>query len=170
MTQATISIDPKTIWRRYNFTYEVSRLRPKSPRFSTRTRTDNPAKAVHRAHSITCSAGHIYHMQCRTHRRHPDWPVVVAQTGLHRLYPVGTGHPKPMPRCRTRYGRHLLTSADCSTGCPGRRRASYRSTSPSRGKVDPVYGQANNPQQSWGFGGKPPEAVIKEFGTRDGTS
>jgi hypothetical protein len=35
MTQATISIDPKTIWRRYIFTYEVSRLRPKSPRFST---------------------------------------------------------------------------------------------------------------------------------------
>ena len=30
-------------------------------------------------------------------RRHPDWPVVVAQTGLHRLYPVGTGHPKPYP-------------------------------------------------------------------------
>lgn len=30
-------------------------------------------------------------------RRHPDWPVVVAQTGLHRLYPAGTGHPKPYP-------------------------------------------------------------------------
>jgi uncharacterized protein (DUF697 family) len=27
-------------------------------------------------------------------RRHSDWPVVVAQTGLHRLYPAGTGHPK----------------------------------------------------------------------------
>jgi hypothetical protein len=63
MTQATISIDPKTIWRRYIFTYEVSRLRPKSPRFSTRTRTNKPAKAVHRAHSITCSAGHLYQSQ-----------------------------------------------------------------------------------------------------------
>jgi uncharacterized protein (DUF697 family) len=30
-------------------------------------------------------------------RRHPDWPVVVAQTGLHRLYPAGTAHPKPYP-------------------------------------------------------------------------
>lgn len=30
-------------------------------------------------------------------RRHPDWPVVVAQTGLHRLYPAGIGHPKPYP-------------------------------------------------------------------------
>jgi hypothetical protein len=30
-------------------------------------------------------------------RRHPDWPVVVAQTGLHRLYPVGKGHPTPYP-------------------------------------------------------------------------
>ena len=29
---------------------------------------------------------------------------------------------------------------------------------------------ANNPQQSWGFEGEPPEAVIKDFGTRDGTS
>jgi hypothetical protein len=26
-------------------------------------------------------------------RRHPEWPVVVAQTGLHRLYPAGVGHP-----------------------------------------------------------------------------
>jgi hypothetical protein len=74
-------------------------------------------------------------------RRHPDWPVVVAQTGLHRLYPVGTGHPKPYPytgglddetHAPLPHGRHLLTSADCSTGCPGRRRASYRSTLPSR--------------------------------------
>jgi hypothetical protein len=30
--------------------------------------------------------------------------------------------------------------------------------------------RANNPQQSWGFEGEPPEAVIKDFGTRDGTS
>ncbi len=30
-------------------------------------------------------------------RRHPDWPVVVAQTGLHRLYPAGMGHPMPYP-------------------------------------------------------------------------
>ena len=30
-------------------------------------------------------------------RRHPDWPIVVAQTGLHRLYPAGIGHPIPYP-------------------------------------------------------------------------
>jgi uncharacterized protein (DUF697 family) len=30
-------------------------------------------------------------------RRHPDWPVVAAQTGQHRLYPIGTGHPQPYP-------------------------------------------------------------------------
>ena len=29
--------------------------------------------------------------------RHPDWPIVVAQTGLHRLYPKGMGHPRPYP-------------------------------------------------------------------------
>jgi hypothetical protein len=36
----------------------------------------------------------------------------------------------------------------------------------------PVIGYldiANNPQQSWGFGGEPPEAVMKDSGTRDGT-
>jgi uncharacterized protein (DUF697 family) len=30
-------------------------------------------------------------------RRHPDWSVVVAQTGLHRLYPAGAKHPEPYP-------------------------------------------------------------------------
>src|SRR5580693_2915713 len=30
-------------------------------------------------------------------RRHADWPVVVAQTGLHRLYPAGAKHPEPYP-------------------------------------------------------------------------
>src|SRR5580700_42757 len=30
-------------------------------------------------------------------RRHPDWPIVVAQTGLHRLYPAGAKHPEPYP-------------------------------------------------------------------------
>jgi uncharacterized protein (DUF697 family) len=30
-------------------------------------------------------------------RRHADWPVVVAQTGLHRLYPAGATHPEPYP-------------------------------------------------------------------------
>jgi uncharacterized protein (DUF697 family) len=30
-------------------------------------------------------------------RRHPDWPVIVAQTGLHRLYPVGMMHPDRYP-------------------------------------------------------------------------
>ena len=28
-------------------------------------------------------------------KRHPDWPIVVAQTGLHDLYPVGVTHPHP---------------------------------------------------------------------------
>jgi uncharacterized protein (DUF697 family) len=30
-------------------------------------------------------------------QRHPDWPLVVAQTGLHLLYPAGTGHPSVYP-------------------------------------------------------------------------
>lgn len=30
-------------------------------------------------------------------RRHSEWPIVVAQTGLHRLYAAGMGHPTPYP-------------------------------------------------------------------------
>ena len=30
-------------------------------------------------------------------REHPSWPIVVAQTGLHRLYTRGMGHPLPYP-------------------------------------------------------------------------
>ncbi|MDQ2078244.1 YcjF family protein [Marinimicrobium sp. ABcell2] len=30
-------------------------------------------------------------------RRHPDWPLVVVQTGLHELYAAGSEHPQPYP-------------------------------------------------------------------------
>ena len=30
-------------------------------------------------------------------RRHPEWPLVVAQTGLHRLYSPGARHPDSYP-------------------------------------------------------------------------
>jgi uncharacterized protein (DUF697 family) len=30
-------------------------------------------------------------------RRHSNWPIVVAQTGLHRLYSAGARHPNPYP-------------------------------------------------------------------------
>jgi predicted GTPase len=30
-------------------------------------------------------------------QRHPEWPVIVAQTGLHRLYSAELGHPNPYP-------------------------------------------------------------------------
>jgi len=30
-------------------------------------------------------------------QRHPDWPVVVAQTSLHEGYPTGSGHTLPYP-------------------------------------------------------------------------
>jgi uncharacterized protein (DUF697 family) len=29
--------------------------------------------------------------------RHPDWPLLLVQTGLHELYPPGTGHLMPWP-------------------------------------------------------------------------
>jgi uncharacterized protein (DUF697 family) len=39
----------------------------------------------------------VLHALRQARRRHPDWPLVVAQTGLHRLYPTGTGHPAAYP-------------------------------------------------------------------------
>ena len=37
--------------------------------------------------------------------------------------------------------------------------------------LEKLWGKkANNPQQSWGFEGEPPEAVMKDSGTRDATS
>lgn len=29
--------------------------------------------------------------------RHPEWPLLIVQTGLHELYPTGHGHPLPYP-------------------------------------------------------------------------
>ena len=39
----------------------------------------------------------VLHALQQVRRRHPEWPVVVAQTGLHRLYPAGMAHPIPQP-------------------------------------------------------------------------
>jgi uncharacterized protein (DUF697 family) len=39
----------------------------------------------------------VLHALHQARRRHPEWPVVVAQTGLHRLYPAGMAHPIPYP-------------------------------------------------------------------------
>jgi uncharacterized protein (DUF697 family) len=39
----------------------------------------------------------VLHALGQARRRHPDWPVVVAQTGLHRLYAAGQDHPVSYP-------------------------------------------------------------------------
>jgi uncharacterized protein (DUF697 family) len=39
----------------------------------------------------------VLHTLQQARRRHPEWPLVVAQTGLHRFYPAGIGHPIPYP-------------------------------------------------------------------------
>jgi uncharacterized protein (DUF697 family) len=33
----------------------------------------------------------------RVRRSHREWPVIVAETNLHRLYPTGAGHPESYP-------------------------------------------------------------------------
>ena len=39
----------------------------------------------------------VLHALQQVRRRHPEWPVVVAQTGLHGLYPAGMTHPIRYP-------------------------------------------------------------------------
>jgi uncharacterized protein (DUF697 family) len=39
----------------------------------------------------------VLHAAAHARRRHPNWPIVVAQTGLHRLYLAGGGHPERYP-------------------------------------------------------------------------
>ncbi len=41
--------------------------------------------------------GAVFEVLHTVRRRHPQWPVVIAQTGLHEGYPPGTGHRLPYP-------------------------------------------------------------------------
>ena len=72
-------------------------------------------------------------------RRHGEWPLVVAQTGLHRLTRAGTGHPQPYPYTGSEgdvsdpkiphgLGKRSPISASCSPAFPDRRRVLYPST------------------------------------------
>lgn len=39
----------------------------------------------------------IFDVLSTIRHRHPDWPLLIAQTGLHELYPVGDDHIQPWP-------------------------------------------------------------------------
>ena len=39
----------------------------------------------------------IFEVLRQVRRRHPEWPVLIAQTGLHELYPPGGEHIQPYP-------------------------------------------------------------------------
>jgi len=49
----------------------------------------------------------IFDVLREVRRRHPDWPIVVVQTGLHQLYHAGDGHPQPYPFNSTEAQAHL---------------------------------------------------------------
>jgi uncharacterized protein (DUF697 family) len=49
----------------------------------------------------------VYEVLRTVRRRHPTWPVVIAQTGLHEAYPPGAGHPLPYPFDRASWSDHL---------------------------------------------------------------
>jgi len=49
------------------------------------------------ARAMDHQQGSIIEAVAEVRRRHPDWPVVVAQTCLHDAYPLGSGHPIPYP-------------------------------------------------------------------------
>src|SRR6185503_15541462 len=78
-------------------------------------------------------------------QRHPDWPVVVAQTSLHEAYSPGQSHPLPYPfrppPCPTASPAPSNTSAACSKPFPVEVRcASCPSTSRDRatGSIPPT--------------------------------
>ncbi len=39
----------------------------------------------------------IFNVLATIRQRHPDWPLLIAQTGLHELYPSGADHIQPWP-------------------------------------------------------------------------
>lgn len=41
--------------------------------------------------------GPVVEVVAQARRRHPEWPVVVAQTSLHEAYALGAEHPDPYP-------------------------------------------------------------------------
>ncbi len=41
--------------------------------------------------------GAVFDVLRAVRQRHPEWPVLIAQTGLHELYPLGDDHPSPYP-------------------------------------------------------------------------
>src|SRR5690625_4490988 len=49
----------------------------------------------------------IFDVLREVRRRHPDWPIVVVQTGLHQLYHAWDGHPRPYPCNSTEAQAHL---------------------------------------------------------------
>jgi len=60
-------------------------------------------------------------------QRHPEWPVLIAQTGLHEVYPPGGDHPWPYPYDRESWplqvtadlGRALRAQRDRLGALPG---------------------------------------------------
>jgi uncharacterized protein (DUF697 family) len=39
----------------------------------------------------------VFEVLHRIRQRHPEWPLLIVQTGLHELYPAKTGHINPWP-------------------------------------------------------------------------
>lgn len=39
----------------------------------------------------------VFSVLKRIRQRHPEWPLLIAQTGLHELYPLGSEHINPWP-------------------------------------------------------------------------
>jgi len=66
--------------------------------------TEDLAFSEHKAHLVLATMratdpqqGAVVDVLRLVRRRHPDWPIVVAQTNLHEAYRSGEGHPLPYP-------------------------------------------------------------------------
>ena len=84
-------------------------------------------------------------------RRHPEWPLIVAQTGLHEAYPFEAGHPLPYPFARVPWpasvpldlARALRIQRDLAGKLPGAAPVSWVPvdlTLPEDGYDPPDYG------------------------------
>jgi uncharacterized protein (DUF697 family) len=57
--------------------------------------------------TLDLEQGAVLDVLRQARRRHPDWPVVVAQTSLHEGYPAGVGHIQPYPFTADGHGANV---------------------------------------------------------------
>lgn len=93
----------------------------------------------------------IFDVLSAIRRRHPDWPLLIAQTSLHELYPTGADHIQPWPygalplsgQIPSDLRKAILTQREAAEDLPGSAPIHWVAidlTLPEDGFDDPNYG------------------------------